>query len=275
MVESSVSFPFGIKTKRSFAVLDKSFLDGVSSAQLQYYAQTGWIFGLTEVLMHEHFRKRDARRIANLFKLRSIEKNLVLLPGIGEMFRAEKRNLKPAPKVLPAKAIKFIVERGPSGEFFELDGNALRSTKERAAEVKWRLRKMIAIWRLYRIIPQLGNAKPSEMPAGIEDLSLRIRDDREDMRGVYRNYRDGSSPAPELLDEDWATFRWIQVQLLAGLDFYAGYGLDKQPNREKLVHELLDLDYLVTALLVGGLACRETRFIERFRFLRPDGVVLM
>jgi hypothetical protein len=41
-----------------------------------------------------------------------------------------------------------------------------------------------------------------------------------------------------------------------------------------MLHELLDLDYLISALLVGGLACRETRFIERFRFPCPDGVIL-
>ena len=66
-------------------VLDKSFLDGVNLAQLQYYAQMGWVFGVPEVLMYEHFRKRDKRRIANLFKLHGIEDRIALLPGIGEM----------------------------------------------------------------------------------------------------------------------------------------------------------------------------------------------
>jgi hypothetical protein len=60
-------FPFGVKTVQSFVVLDKSFLQGVNSAQLQYYVQMGWTFGLTEALMYEHFRKRDPRRIANLW----------------------------------------------------------------------------------------------------------------------------------------------------------------------------------------------------------------
>jgi hypothetical protein len=64
------------------------------------------------------------------------------------------------------------------------------------------------------------------------------------------------------------------VQLLAGLDFIGRHGVDAAPNEESILHELLDLDYLVSALLVGGLACRETRFLERFRFLCPDGVIL-
>jgi hypothetical protein len=94
------------------------------------------------------------------------------------------------------------------------------------------------------------------------------------MRGFYANHRHADFPAPELLDEEWAFFRWVQVQLLAGLDFIGRHGVNAQPNEESMLHELLDLDYLISALLVGGLACRENRFIQRFRFLRPDGVIL-
>lgn len=134
--EPSVLSPFGVKTSRSFAVLDKSFLDGINSAQLQYYAQQGWTFGLPEVLMYEHFRKRDQRRIANLFKLHSIEASIVLLPGIGEMFRSEAKTLKPARTTMRAKRIEFTIQKGPSGEYFELDGPSLMSTEERSRELK-------------------------------------------------------------------------------------------------------------------------------------------
>ncbi len=41
--------------------------------------------------MYKHFRKRDDRRVANLFELHNIEDSLVILSGIGEMFRAEGR----------------------------------------------------------------------------------------------------------------------------------------------------------------------------------------
>src|SRR5271166_5772774 len=88
---SSHSFPmsFNIETtkgpRRSFVVLDKSFLQGVSPAQLQYYVQQGWVFGIADVFWYEHFRKWDEWRLANLVKLKSVEKNLVQLPGIGEI----------------------------------------------------------------------------------------------------------------------------------------------------------------------------------------------
>ena len=56
--------------------------------------------------------------------------------------------------------------------------------------------------------------------------------------------------------------------------FYASYGVKNQPGREKLMHELLDLEYLIVALVVGGLASREKRMIERFKLLRSDGILL-
>jgi hypothetical protein len=274
MGDLSVSFPFGVKTERSFAVLDKSFLDGINSAQLQYYAQKGWTFGVPEVLMYEHFRKRDARRTANLFKLHSVENSLVIIPGIGEMFRAEVKTLSPSPMVMRAKLVKLIVRRGPSGEYFELGAQELLSTAKRSAELKTKLPQVVNMWRSLSALPDLKNASPKGTPEVIRELSLKVRDDPEDIRRFYANQRHSSFPRPELVDEKWALFRWIQVHLLAGLDFIARHGLKTNPNQEKLLHELLDLDYLIPALLVGGLACRETRFLDRFRFLRPDGVIL-
>lgn len=277
MEESSVTFPFGVKKSSwfsSLAVLDKSFLDGVNSALLQYYAQKGWIFAIPEVLMFEHSRKRDARRTANLFKLRSIENNLVILPGIGEMLRTEAKTLNPAPQVMKAKFVKVIARKGPSGEYFDLTARELLSTEERSTELKTKLPEVVGMWRSLSSMPELTQAGPKEIPQVIKKLSLRVRDDRQDIRGFYSNLRHSSFPPAELVDEKWAYFRWIQVQLLAGLDFIARHGSKTNPNQEKLRHELLDLDYLLPALLVGGLACRETRFIDRFRFLRPDGVIL-
>jgi hypothetical protein len=137
-----------------------------------------------------------------------------------------------------------------------------------------RISELSTIWRSFNSMRELKSVRPNEISAKVAQLSLEIRDDKEGMRAFYENHRPRFFPPSKFLDEEWALFRWTQVQLLAGLDFYASYGLDKEPNRENFLHELLDLDYLIPALLIGGLACRETRFIDRFRLLRSDGVVL-
>ena len=255
-------------------VLDKSFLQGVSAAQLQYYVQEEWVFGIADVFWYEHFRKWDEWRLANLIKLKSIEKSLVLLPGIGEMFRAEAQKHRPATQVLVGKRVILNPNLRAGGRFSELDGQTKEFASGRTVELEKRLDDMIAIWRDFKTLPALNNATQSEMPDRVRELSLQIRDDPEDIRGFYRNHRIPPWPEPELIDEQWAFFRWIQVQLLAGLDFFASYGVKIQPSREKLMHEILDLEYLIMALVVGGLASREKRMIERFKLLRPDGVLL-
>lgn len=272
------SVTFGVRTGKeigqSFVVLDKSFLQAVTAQQLRYYVQHGWIFAVPEVLWHEHFRKWDKRRHANIVKLKGIEKTLILLPGIGEMFRAEGEKLKPASQVLSGKKITINPKFASGGEFFELDGETAKTANERSLEVEERLEILVAVWRDFKRIPALHDASPSDMAETVHELSLQVRDDRDDIRGFYRNHRGPNYPAPELIDEEWTLYRWIQVQLIAGLNFFASYGLATPFNREKLFHELLDLDYLIPALVVGGLACREKRIIDRFRLLRPDGIVL-
>jgi hypothetical protein len=254
--------------------MDKSFLDGVSSAQLQFYTRNGWTFAIPEVLMYEHFRKRDGWRIANIFKLHRVEKSLFLLPGIGEMFRIEAKKLKPAITTLRAENIQFIAQKGPSGEFFELDGESLTQTEERSEQLAAKVPTMIHVWQSLREMPAIKNASPKELPEVIKEHKIKIRDDRDDMRGFYANHRHHHFPPANLIDEQWAYFRWIQVYLVAGLDFINRYGVDVVPSEENMIHELIDLDYLIPAILVGGLACREKRFLERFRLLRSNGVVL-
>lgn len=94
------------------------------------------------------------------------------------------------------------------------------------------------------------------------------------MRGFYRNHWHKPLPKPELIDQKWWHFRWIQVHLLAGLDFIKSYGRDVKPNEKRLTNEVLDLKYLVNALLVGGVASRDSTIVDLFKFLRPDGIVL-
>ena len=268
---------FGVAASRSdrhLLVLDKSFLQGVSTVELQHYVQDGWVFAIPDVLWHEHFRKWDEWRLANLIKLKSIEPTLVLLPGLGEMLRAESEKLKPASQILAGKRIKLNEKLVPGLKFFELDENTKQTAAGRTAELEERLDVMIDVWRDFKAIPDLQNARTEELPEKILGLKLQIRDDRTDIRGFYANHRDSIHPPPEMIDEEWTFYRLIQVYLLAGLDFFASYGLKNEVRRETAMNELLDLDYLIFALLVGGLACRETRFVERFRFLRPDGIVL-
>ncbi len=205
MGNSSGSSPFGVKNSRlcPFVVLDKSFLQGVSRAQLQLYARQGWTFGVTEVLIHEQLRKRDDGRNTNFFKLHSIERSLRFHPGIGEMMRAETKLLKPASTILTTKVVQFTPVEGPSGELFELDEPSQRSLNQKEAEYRQRCEDMIAVWRDFDQVPELKNASGTiRMPEEVTAFENKIRDDHDDIRGIHRRHRHPMFPAPELLDKD-------------------------------------------------------------------------
>lgn len=266
-------FPFGLRSS-GFAppvvVLDKSFLDATGSAQLQYYVSKGWTFIVPEALMYELLRKNDEGRTRSLRKLSRIEKSVVSLPGIGPMFQAEVREVKPASSVLQAKRVSLRRN-------FRMTQSERRDTVRRTAQLEGQLPDLIAVWRSLGSMPELKEAQPKEIPKVLADLKQQVRDDPEAIRQFYENVALGlppNFPSPALIDERWAIFRWIQVYLVAGLDFFGSYGLGAQPNPDKLLHERIDLDYTIPALLVGGLACYEKRIRQRFKLLRPGGSLL-
>jgi hypothetical protein len=271
---------FGIDAKRegiqTLVVLDKSFLQSVGLAQLQFYVQNGWLFAVPDIFFYEHLRKWDEWRLANLRKLKTIESRVVLLPGIGEMFRAESRFLKPATQVIRMERKRLVLnERFSSrGSFFELDNETKRISDGRTKEFEEKLDAIVELWRDFRRLPALKEAKDSEIPERVRELAIQVRDDIDDIRGFYRNHRLDTYPPAEIIDVEWAFFRWHQVQLLGGLDFYDSYGIATPFKRGKIFNELLDLDYLLPALLIGGLASNDKRMVRRFKFLRLDGVLL-
>ena len=202
---------FGLENNSQFAVLDKSFLDASSPASLQYYALVGWRFGISEVLIYELLRKEDGQRTADLRKLHRIQKNLVLLPGVGEMFRAEIRAKKPAPSSLPGHRVRLLVSTSSSGESFSLGDNERKGIKDRTSELETQLPSLIDVWRELGSITKLRDAHPNDLHAVLAELKSEVRDDRESMRQFYNNHfcKNQSHwvfPAPEQVDEQWALF---------------------------------------------------------------------
>jgi hypothetical protein len=200
---------------------------------------------------------------------------LLFIPGTSEMLRAEGEKRKPATLALRCKGFQFNPEAFGDGTVTpELRADTRKEGQIVRKRLESRLDQMLLFWNAFKQIPEFQGAKSEDMPNIVKQKQAQIKSDLEDMRGFYRNHRIAEAPPAEMIDEKWAHFRWIQIQLVAGLDFYASYGLGARFKRENLIHELFDLDYLLSAILVGGLASREHRKVERFNLLRPDGAIL-
>ena len=78
---------------------------------------------------------------------------------------------------------------------------------------------------------------------------------------------------------EWALYRWTQVTLLYAIDLLEKHGqlapeklTTKQ--RQKLQHDVIDMQYVVLGVLQGALASKDKRMRAMFKLLRPDGAVL-
>jgi hypothetical protein len=83
-------------------------------------------------------------------------------------------------------------------------------------------------------------------------------------------------PVPaELLTPGWLHFRWFQVKLWASLDLRLRLGtVDSDlegARRHQLENYLHDMQYVMLALLEGGLATEDAWMRRAFRLFRPDG----
>lgn len=84
-----------------------------------------------------------------------------------------------------------------------------------------------------------------------------------------------SLPAPDLVSEEWAVYRWLQVQLLFALDVYVRYcGIvpqDRIRTYEKMEHDVLDAQVFMLGCLEGAFATHEKKLKRWWTLLCPSG----
>ena len=78
---------------------------------------------------------------------------------------------------------------------------------------------------------------------------------------------------------EWTIYRWVQAQLLYGLDLVERHGpLARDAltakQRERLQHDAADIEYVVLGVLQGALATNDARMRDMFTRLRPEGALL-
>jgi hypothetical protein len=85
------------------------------------------------------------------------------------------------------------------------------------------------------------------------------------VRGVYAELnKPVGYPAPEIIDEQWAVFRSLQADLMAGILYAQKYGTGKSSCLLKdAEHDYIDLQLVVLACLADGIASRDEKFVVR------------
>lgn len=254
-------------------VLDKCYLQGASPEQIRQLC-TNYRVLMPEALMFELLTAEEGTRTSCFRKFPEGLNPVALISHVGTLLAHERETHTPASPVYERRVdIQFTFSpRLAAGTFVftpeqqaaiaewetEMDRSVDEFKHRAAATVYW--------------FPSILDYRPGMSPAKINDLRQAVATDTQMIRDIYEVIRHESFPSSTIIDEQWASFRWVQVQLLAVLEYIRRYGADNVQAAFWRVHnDIVDMQYAITGVLVGALASRDTAVQNTFRLLCPEG----
>jgi len=273
-----LSSPLGqAKIEEMNVVLDKSYLRGAGKKKVCALCESHNVLMPESLFFELLTAKEDKDRAICFGNLPDTDNPVLLVHGVSAMFRFEISEELPVinskemcinvpyafNKHLMHPDFKFTDEQKHNISEWQSDVTSrIEGFKEKAA--------CVSGW-----FPGIRGYKPGMDLKAINEAKLAVCEDHTIIREIYRAIRPSTFPEAETLTEEWALFRYLQVHLFAALEYVRLYGDGNSTAiSAKIENEMLDLDYCVTALIVGVLASYDMGLIEKFKRLRPAGAVI-
>lgn len=210
-------------------------------------------------------------------KLPAVDNPVILVPHSGAILRREIDTRAPCRDIMEiALSVPYTFNKGMADPGFKISDKQQQSVSEWKRDIKAQVKDFkemsacVSGW-----FPKLKGFKAGANPEPIEEAKSLICKDQNMVKRIYEKIRHNSFPGAELITEKWALFRWVQVHVFAALEYVRMYGDDNSTAiSKKIENEVLDLDYCITALVIGALASRDCGMKERFMLMRPDGIIV-
>lgn len=257
-------------------VLDKCYLQGASSAEVQNLF-AGHTVLMPEALLLE-LLTTDERVRAGCF--RKVPKGLNpvdIITHVGTLLVYERENHVPATPIHERRLdIRFTFSPKLAA------GTFVFTPEQRAAISRWEANTALMVEDLklrasatIDWFPSIASYRPGLSPVEINKLRQAVATDSQMIRDVYDTSFHEDFPPSSIINEEWACFRWVQVQLLTVLEYIRRYGAGNVDAAFWRVHnDVVDMEYTVTGILAGALASRDGAVQETFRLLCPSGKLI-
>jgi len=257
-------------------VMDKSYLQGKNEDKIKTLSIENQYF-ITRSFLYEVI-KEDASIRAQLFNKFDKTNPYILLPTFSDLLLYEMQNQKPCG--LPS----IHVKKRDYSLHINLCNKDYHLTKEQLIvfqDEKDILNIMLNIFML-----MIENNMKSKNNIIQKDLEDKIINDNEFIAIQYENlilskqvFGNAIKPKKELLNTEWFTFCWLQLMNLFTIDFAYRYDsmdtIKKSENvKEKIRHDILDLEYILFGIAEGAFATKEKKLIKWFNLLSKDGTCI-
>jgi len=265
-------------------VLDKDFLDGAPTEQVRRLCDHNVVL-FSETLLFELMTTSEKSQKRCFSKLPEVENPVTLIPNVGTLLRYELEN---------GVACAPLVERAINEEFkfneklregkFVAEGDVKQSLEEWQKQVKEDTENFLVRCSIvHQFFPELNGIEYNKLPVAIDEARKKVAEDHEFVRTINESFLEENAPAnappSELLDPNWAFFRWVQCQLLSALRMFGRHqGNFELPASEgvftRAEHTMHDIYYTILATLSGALATGDQEVIDDFLLACPKGVVI-
>ena len=271
-------------------VVDKSYAQGIGSL-LELHGQ--WRLLFPDAFFFEVASTDAGARERCLSKLRELHRHnaVRVAPNVGEMLRREIHRLGPA-----GPPSENLIHGLDLNTFFGMRFHDLSAARRKAllsTETSFDRDVDGLIARVNMLQGRVGGitqGTTDQRKAAFRAARQTVAEDQDFISRFFADFvcRGDHAPGASLLAEvarsdtfgpDWTIYRWVQVQLLYGLDLVERHGplaadalTSKQ--RERLQHDVTDIEYVVLGVLQGALATNDRRMCAMFTLLRPDGALL-
>lgn len=264
-------------------VLDKSYLQGSSKNEIHQMCSQHQLI-MPEVLFLEILTTKTENMVKCFKKFPEIENPVALVPNVGSLIRYETEKNSPcSPIETQFLNIRYVFnERLAKNqfEFTEEQKESLKEWEESANEgTRGFIEKAIVTdgW-----FPGLSGYKPGESPNPITNAMDMVATDFDFVRKIYSQLRDeiyetykALWPEPQRIDKEWILLRYLQVHLLAALEYIRKYGKESQSMiTKRLENEYLDIDYCIIGTISDGLATRDTTMAKFYKLLCPEKALI-
>ena len=272
-------------------IVDKSYVQGAGSL---FEIQRSWSLLFPDAFFFEVASTNPSARESCLSKLRELKGNggVYVVSNVGELFRKEIHDL-----VCAGQPSENLVRGLDLDTFFSAQFDDLTKARRDALalteiEFDQDVDGLIeSANTLDSQIQGISNGSTEQRKRAYGLARQEVAQDRDFIVKFFAEVLCGGAYAPPgarflmqiaqtgTFGPEWALYRWTQVTLLYALELLERYGQlvpEKltTTQREKLQHDVIDMQYVVLGVLQGALASKDKRMRAMFRLLRPDGAVL-
>lgn len=259
-------------------VLDKSFLQGVATSRFRELARSHR-FLVSDALFYELLTSEEPVRSSCFRKFPPTENPVELVSHIGPLVRLEIISRKPSG--LPSmhrQDLRFQFNWNLTTPVLEFSETERRTIEEHASELRSDVEAFMQRANLIpTFFPDILSGSQSKRERTIAEVEAAIATPGA-LLNLYSALEvppgEKTLPPAGVISEDWAIYRWLQVQLLFAADLYVRYN-GRIPTKltkgtfERMEHDVLDAQLLMLGCLEGAFATKEKKLMRWLKVLCP------